>query len=185
MRVPTLALSRPEARDNSRGQALVEFALVLPIVLILVLAIVDFARLYTTMFTVESAAREAADFGAFHWFNWADPGTVAITEAEMARRACVAASNLPDFADPDGTCTTNPTFSYTLDPPPGAPGVDCAVKPDPGADPCRVTVTLDYDFHLFAPINVQLFGVQLGLPNTLSFSRTSVFALSDFGVDAP
>jgi Flp pilus assembly protein TadG len=169
---------------QNRGQSLVEFALVLPIVLILEMAIVDFARLYTTMLTVESAAREAADYGAFHWYNWQDTDSTNLTAAEMERRACVAARNLPDYAESGGTCT-NPAFAYSLAPPPGGPSIDCSAEPSPSDDPCRVTVTLTYDFHLFAPLSLEFFGMQLGLPNSLSFSRDSTFAISNFGIDNP
>lgn len=47
------------ARDE-RGAAAVEFALVLPILLVLVFGIVDFGRLYFTQITLTDAAREGA-----------------------------------------------------------------------------------------------------------------------------
>ena len=89
---------------------MVEFALVLPLMVILLLAIVDLARVYTTMMSVESAAREAADYGTtLGAGKWQSGLPMDDTVAEMQRRACVAASDLPDYVDPDS------------DPPPGAP----------------------------------------------------------------
>jgi Flp pilus assembly protein TadG len=53
---------RREARNrsahNDRGAAAVEFALVLPILLVLVFGIIDFGRLYFTQITLTDAARE-------------------------------------------------------------------------------------------------------------------------------
>ncbi len=108
-------------KKHARGQSVVEFALVLPIMVVLLLAIVDFARIYTTMMTVESAAREAADFGttlgAGKWENGALGVPRDETVSEMKRRACVASSSLPDYEDPDdpstGACT-NPDVSNRL-----------------------------------------------------------------------
>ena len=37
----------------------------------------------------------------------------------------------------------------------------------------------DYDFHLIAPFHMDFFGVSLGLPNTLSFERSSIFPMTD------
>lgn len=62
-----------EARDASRrhdrktrGQALVEFALVLPIMLLILLLAVDFGRLFYTHISVSNAAREGAFHAATH-----------------------------------------------------------------------------------------------------------------------
>ena len=49
-----------------RGQALVEFALVLPVLLVLLLLAVDFGRLFTTYVSVNNAAREGAFYAAEH-----------------------------------------------------------------------------------------------------------------------
>lgn len=46
------------------GAAVVEFALVLPILMILVFGIVDFARAFYTINSLVSAAREGARYGA-------------------------------------------------------------------------------------------------------------------------
>jgi Flp pilus assembly protein TadG len=47
-------------RRNQRGQALVEFALVVPILLIMVMAIIDFGRAWNLHQTITDAAREGA-----------------------------------------------------------------------------------------------------------------------------
>ncbi len=47
-------------RRNERGQALVEFALVVPLLLIMVMAIIDFGRAWNLHQTITDAAREGA-----------------------------------------------------------------------------------------------------------------------------
>src|SRR5688500_18531686 len=98
----------------SRGQSLVEFALVVPLMLMIFVAVSDLARLYTTMSTIESAAREAADYGSFDSNYWTDPVT---TQEQMTHRACMAASNLPDYVGSVSggiaTCT-NPAVTLEL-----------------------------------------------------------------------
>lgn len=51
-------------RDGEKGQNLVEFAMVVPIFLILVFAIVDFGMGFHAWITVTNAAREGARVGA-------------------------------------------------------------------------------------------------------------------------
>jgi hypothetical protein len=171
------------------GQSLVEFALVLPVLLFLMVAVVDFARVYMTMVSVESAAREAADYGAFGSQKWAEAVVDATpdgTAAQMERRACVAASNLPEYAGPDTDCA-NPRFSYQLSTDRGAtwvaysPGLGCD---DPTREPpCWVRVTLEYDFRLLVPIRFEALGTEFGLPETITLSRSSVFGMTDLELE--
>ena len=175
-----------------RGQSVVEFSLIAPIMIILIFAILDLARIYTTMMSVESAAREAADFGTtLGAERWSATNTAA-TVAEMKRRACIAASDLPDYAGVDADNNgvdedcTNPTFDWCLTKASGGP---CTQDPvtceDPLRDPpCTVTVRMGHVFHLFVPFRINFFGVDLGLPVTLSFDRDSTFAMTDIGVAA-
>jgi len=50
--------------QSARGQALVEFAMVLPIFMVLLFALLDFGRVVYAQNTVAQAAREAARFAA-------------------------------------------------------------------------------------------------------------------------
>lgn len=166
-----------------------ELALVLPLLLFIFLGIADFARLYTTMLSVESSSREAADFGALYPWYWdgdpTDPSSNAgKTVQGMLDRACLGTRHLPEYVGPDDGCS-NPSFSYELDnAPAGVPKDECAEVPR-SSIPCNLTVTLSYDFSLILPVNIQFFDGSLGLPSTLSFQRTSTFAISDFQVDEP
>lgn len=170
-------------RSDERGQSVVEFALIVPLMVIILFAIVDFARIYTTMMSVESAAREAADYGTtLGAGKWQVGAPMDGTVAEMERRACIASSNLTDYADADGDPQVggcqNPTFAYALS---ETTGCENPLR----EPPCRVTVTLSYQFDLLAPLNIDFFGVQLGIPNSITFQRDSTFAMTDIDVAGP
>lgn len=179
-------------RFRDAGQSVVEFALVVPFLLLMVVAIADFGRLYTSAVAVESATREAADFGAFNRSYWLSTN-VDVTIAEMQRRACVAAagSHLQDYVTTDPvnhTTCTNPTFICDLEhgesstPCAGSggwvEGFDCSASiSDPTVDPCTVHVRLDYDFHTILGVGP--------VPDTLHIGRDSRFRVSDLAPPPP
>ncbi len=179
-----------------RGQALAEFALILPVMLLLVLGIVDFARLYTTQVTVEAAAREAADYGAFQASQW-DPVSANATvygPAGMVERACTAAGSLPDYVA-TGTSTTvptgddcsgagsNPTFACQLETSTGTVigpcGQGSATCANPATDPpCVVDVSMTYTFHTLVSMTIPILNFS-PYPATITYTRESRFAVSD------
>jgi TadE-like protein len=57
-------LATRSTRSRSRGQSLAEFTLILPILLVLLLTVADFGRLFAAGITIESAARAAAETAA-------------------------------------------------------------------------------------------------------------------------
>jgi Flp pilus assembly protein TadG len=59
-----LRLIRRQIKNGKKGQALVEFALIVPIFLILLFAIVDFGMGFYSWITVTNGAREGARLGA-------------------------------------------------------------------------------------------------------------------------
>ncbi|HEY5629910.1 MAG TPA: TadE/TadG family type IV pilus assembly protein [Candidatus Limnocylindrales bacterium] len=65
----TLPRSR-HGRDRRRGQSIVEFALVLPVTLLLVLFGIDFGRVFLGWVQLNNVVREAADFAAENPTAW-------------------------------------------------------------------------------------------------------------------
>ena len=55
-----------QAVVKSRGQSLLEFALVLPLLLVLVLGAMDFGRMFYTKIVLTNAAREGANYLSYH-----------------------------------------------------------------------------------------------------------------------
>jgi Flp pilus assembly protein TadG len=87
---------------RERGAALIEAALVLPILLLLTMGIWSTARAWNLNNTLEHAAREAARFGATidPWDDSTSPGEIlAIANADMAAAAIdtSAVTNCIDF----------------------------------------------------------------------------------------
>ena len=89
--------------DDDRGAAAVEFAMVMPILLLLVFGIVDYGRAYNARLTLSHAAREAVRV-------WALGGSEADTEA----RAQEAAAGLTGVTAVTTTCTFGEATSVTV-----------------------------------------------------------------------
>jgi hypothetical protein len=153
--------------------------------LLLLLAIADFGRLYTSAVAVEAAGREAADFGSFDTSYWDDSlGNVGTTVNEMRRRACIAAagSHLEGYETTDpvnnSTCT-NPSFTCTLER--GSGSADCAGSGGfvggtncslPATDPaCTVHVRMDYAFRTLLSV--------APMPASIQIVRESRFRISN------
>ena len=75
--------SRSGPGDRQRGQSAVEFALVMPLFLILLFSIVDFGMGLRAWITITNSAREAARFGA-----------VGATQANIEQRAATTSDGL-------------------------------------------------------------------------------------------
>lgn len=165
------------AANSSRGQSLVEFAVLVPVMLLLAVALVDLGRLYTSAIGVESAAREAADYGAMQGkLKWSAADTTQRDQnvQEMRARACTAASTLSDYVGdapgtPNMTCS-NPSFAFAMERVPASG--DCAAQTE-FAEPCIIHVTLTYDFRMFVNFPP--------LPPVINMVRQSRFAISDLG----
>jgi Flp pilus assembly protein TadG len=134
-------MSHPEYTGRthrvSRGQALAEFALILPLLLAIVGGAIDFARVYHASITVQSAARNAAEAAA----------TEATSQAEAAAIArqvlCTETQKLPGFVPGAGgdiaTCTS-PAITVTFSSSESAPGAA------PGYPVASATVAASLDF---------------------------------------
>lgn len=135
------AASRLSQRDTADlGQGLVEFALVLPLILLLISGIVEFGRMLAIYNGVSNASREAARYGAVV----GDPGNGAgyyFLDCEGMRAAAKRTAGLATITDGD--------ITIVYDHGAGAPFGTCTqgVQPNPpiaNGDRVRVTVQASY-----------------------------------------
>jgi hypothetical protein len=107
--VPTLhrPTIRRFGRHRKRGQGLVEFAIALPVLVLVMLIVVDAGRLFFSAVTLHNAARIAASFAAAHPDAWGVAPN-APQQAEYSKQIlrdtaalCVPAT-IPDPTFPDG-----------------------------------------------------------------------------------
>ena len=114
-----------------RGTSLVEFALVLPLLAFLIIAMVDFGRGMAISMTLESAARSGAEYGGLFPQDTAGV-TTAITEALGAGLTADAVSAVPQCR-----CA-------------GAV-VDCSAVCNGGGAEIYLTVRVDYAYSPILP----------------------------------
>jgi PKD repeat protein len=125
---------RTHLHDRTRGQSLVEFALVFPIIMLLTLTALDFGRVYLGYINLQNMARIAANFAANNpdaWTASADPavtaahqatqlkyknqilGDAAATNCNLPTSAGATVVPTPAFKLPNGTTTTTPNIGDT------------------------------------------------------------------------
>ena len=135
---------RPSARRRARrrGQALVEFALVIPIFLLILAGILDFGVLLFSRMTVINAAREGA--------------RVATTMTETPQ-------NIPGAVQARVSAAAD-GLSVTVTPTCVRQGGSCSFTPTGAKAGDSVKVRVHYDHHMFFPL---LFGTSVGMDSTV------------------
>jgi hypothetical protein len=171
---------RGRARPRHKGQTLTEFALILPVFLMLTLAVVDGARVYMAQIALTNAVREATMFAVRGNYNaWCrDPNDASQADDTMPVTVpCPAGTGATHYSgDP-----ANLAFRIAIE----AAGMDrnkivlaqplCGMGPALPASSCAaiatpkyVTVKATYNFDFLTPMLGQVWGSSL----TLSASST-------------
>lgn len=109
-RVPRTAATPRSNRRKSRGQSMAEFAMTVPMALLMVLFGLDFGRVFLGWVALNNAAREAANYAAMNPTAWTSPFNFAV-QSEYARLVATEAQNIncaiespvSDPSFPDGT----------------------------------------------------------------------------------
>jgi PKD repeat protein len=78
---------RPTGTPRTRGQGLVEFALVLPVLMIVLLITLDFARLFMSYITLTNVTRVAANYGSTAPGMFGGPGPYTAYNALVAHES--------------------------------------------------------------------------------------------------
>lgn len=154
---------QPMSRAGTRGQSLVEFALILPILLTMLGAAVDVARLYQGWITLEGATRDAAEYAATF-----DTTSGAAT-ADAKRIICTQTATVPGFAAPPGnpTACTSPAITITSFP----AGDTAAANGGSALNPVQaITVTATLPFRTFFGYPLFTQGGAWTLTSTQSYS---------------
>jgi Flp pilus assembly protein TadG len=155
--------SHRERTRASRGQALVEFALVAPVMLLVLLLAVDFGRLFFSYVSVNNAAREGAYHAAIHA---ADHDYDQTSFEFGVTRAAISEANVQGQGGEGSLTVTAPRcFEPATDTP-----LACDVAANfAGGTGNRVSVTASRPFTFLTPVIGEVVGGQL----TLSASATA------------
>lgn len=134
--------NRSRLKPHSRGQALVELALVVPMLLFLTLAALDLGRVFYSMITVTNAARAGAMEAAYYPDSFSSGSACSATNRVMCAATRESANSFITVTPADVTKSCSPS---------------CAK----GASPAnRVTVTVQGQFSLITPLLAPFIGGQ-------------------------
>jgi Flp pilus assembly protein TadG len=145
-------LKRPSSEH--RGQTLVEFALILPIFVLLLVGIFDFGRAIYAYNTISNAAREAVRVGIVDQ-------SCNVIGTEARNRAGLGITWAPTVAQPCGPSTSDISIRFLNANGTTPSGGDRCLQPDatPGVPlGCLVEVTVRYRYNAATPIISNLVG---------------------------
>ena len=142
-------------RDRSGGQALVEFALVFPVLVFVLFGIFDVGRAVYAYNTIANAAREGARIAAVNQLNPATTDTTCIENMPVENlaspnwsiRACAASSAVSLGVQPSAV-------SVSYGPPPNT-SLSCSPTLYVG---CIASVTVSYTWNPVTPVISNLLG---------------------------
>lgn len=128
-------------KRRERGQTLVEFAMIAPVLVILIFGFVDVSRVYQAWVTIQGAAREGARYGV--------TGRADCDIASEDRLACIqyaAAQRAEPLTNSDSDLTvTVRSWDYPE-------YADPATEGDPGDQCDALEVQVEYDFTPSTPL---------------------------------
>ena len=144
------------------GQSAIEFALVLPLFLLLVFGVMDFARLLFTQMSVQFAMREAGRF-AVTGNRLPDPqSTNVLSRVDSIKLKAQQASG--------GMDVSQIQISHVVN---GQP------QPGPGGPGDTLTISLTVDLKLMTPLIAQFFGPE----GVYTFTSSTTFKSEPFPPD--
>jgi Flp pilus assembly protein TadG len=112
---------RQHGRRRSRGQSLVEFAMIVPVMLAFLAGALDMARVFNTWITLQAATRDAAEFVATN-------STDATSAAAAARRVGSPPSSTENCSNPTVTIVAFTRSTTAPGATAGTPGVTVTVR---------------------------------------------------------
>jgi hypothetical protein len=163
---------RTTSRPSPRGQALVEFAIILPLLAVLLVMAVDAGRLFFGWVALQNASRIGADYAASHADAWnGAPNPVELSQQarysvlikqDLTASGCqnIPAAAPPPIFDPSGTA------------------------PNDYADGVLVRVVLPCEFPLLTPLAQGFLGRPLFLHSSSEFAINRTIA-TGLGSGAP
>jgi Flp pilus assembly protein TadG len=134
-------IRRARHRDRSLGQSLAEFAVVFPILMLIVGGIIQFGVIFWGQNTLNQVVRDTGRWAATQ--QDCDP-TTAKTPLVATANDIAAASNLIGFA-PNSIADAEVTVDWRAEPPSG----DCPPTDNQGE--AWVTITIEHDVPIFFP----------------------------------
>jgi Flp pilus assembly protein TadG len=189
----------------ARGQSLAEFALVVPLLLLVLLTVADFGRYFAASIAIESMARTSAEVSAQQYVQQVaagtDPKNYALIHRIAWQSACLEAQGLPNMTPGVGgaECSDLPTLVCvhdSVDPTCGTiyndgAGVptqcgmlQAARAPTTAVDSqanAFVEVRICYRFSTAFPITIPFFDVSLTpLSGDFFIERARSFTVADY-----
>jgi PKD repeat protein len=155
-------------RSRRRGQALVEFALVLPAFLLLLVIAVDFGRLFFSYIEINNAAREGASYAATNPTDTSGIQAHILQETNAQSQAGAGAISMPIVTCKD---TTGATMA-------------CSAAAGGSGPGNTVTVSVDEPFTFYTPLVNNFFNNNLSLGSSATAAVLG-FTASSGGTPPP